>query len=142
MPPTVAQTSLRMPEDLHQRLSTAADEAGHSLGEEIRRRLEQSFELAADAETGQLLTQIATAAKLLRQYGGPHFKEMDPPGPKPSTSWHNDPRAFAVFMAAVNIFAAREKQTGEQDGDSGVMFGGTPEEAGARLAIMVDIDLA
>ena len=55
MAKTDAQTALRMSEGLHRRLSKAAEAAGHSLGEEMRRRLERSFALAADAETGQLL---------------------------------------------------------------------------------------
>jgi hypothetical protein len=137
-----------MPEDLHRSLSKAADAAGHSLGEEIRRRLDRSFSLSTDAETGQLLEQIAAAAKLIGRYWSRpqpvgSFSAGGDPLDTPLTPalWHADPQAFAVFMAAVNILATRQKPAETPGGDGGVMFDGTPEEAGARLAIMVDLTL-
>ncbi len=128
MAATDAQTSLRMPEDLHRDLSAAANAAGHSLGAEIRHRLVQSFATAADTQTSQLLMQIATATKLLEQY----FV---------GRKWHADPRSFAIFTVAVNILIERHKpaETAAGDEDAGAMFSGDPEEAGARLAILVDI---
>ena len=72
-----------MSEDLQRRLSKAAEAAGHSRGEEMRRRLERSFALAADAETGQLLEHIATAADILTRQWAP---------------WHLARHAFDVFM--------------------------------------------
>ena len=53
MAKTDAQTALRMSEDLHRRLSKAAEVAGRSLGEEMRRRLDRSSASSSDAETGQ-----------------------------------------------------------------------------------------
>jgi hypothetical protein len=53
MTKTDSQMALRMSEDLHRRSSKAAETAGHSLGEETRRRLDRSFALSSDAQTGQ-----------------------------------------------------------------------------------------
>src|SRR5690348_4015205 len=92
------QTSLRMPEDLHQRLSKAAETAGHSLGEEIRRRLEASFGPAPskDPKTEQLLAAIdrVTAGMLL------------------DGNWHDDLHLFQVFKFAVLTLLSRFEPSG------------------------------
>jgi hypothetical protein len=118
-----AQTALRMPEDLHRRLSKAAEAAGHSLGEEMRRRLDRSFALSADAETGQLLAQIAHAAKLIGDFWSP---------------WHSGRQAFDTFMGAVKIFAERQKPSESIAVESNKMFDGGPDDA-ERLVMVVDL---
>jgi hypothetical protein len=72
-----------MSEDLQRRLSKAAETAGHSLEEEMRRRLDRSFAFSSDAQTGQLLEHIATAADILTRQWAP---------------WHLARHAFDVFM--------------------------------------------
>jgi hypothetical protein len=111
-----------MSEGLHRRLSKAAEAAGHSLGEEMRRRLERSFALAADAETGQLLAQIALAADILaRQWA----------------SWHSAAPAFDAFMGAVATLAERQKPVGiTLKGNK--MFDGGPGDAD-RLVMLIDL---
>jgi hypothetical protein len=123
MAKTDAQTALRMPEDLHRRLSKAAEAAGHSLGEEMRRRLERSFALSADAETGQLLAQIAHAAKLISEFWTP---------------WHSARQAFDAFVGAVNMFAERQKPAEGIAVEGNKMFDGGPDDA-ERLVMVVDL---
>ena len=71
MAKTDAQTAPRMSEDLHRRSTKAAETAGHSLEEEMRRRLDRSFAFSSDAQTGQLLEHIATAADILTRQWAP-----------------------------------------------------------------------
>jgi len=82
-----------MPEDLHRRLDEAANKGGHSLGEEIRRRLEASFqpEPVADPKTRQLLALIAEVAGTMM---------MDGP-------WYDDLHLFQVFKVAVLTLLSR-----------------------------------
>jgi hypothetical protein len=94
---TVAQTSLRMPEDLHRRLTTAADNAGHSLGQEIRQRLEASFEAAPnDPKTGKLLAMIDRVAGGMMLDG----------------NWYDDLHLFEVFKIAVVTLLSRFEPSG------------------------------
>jgi len=123
MAKTDAQTALRMPEDLHRRLSKAAEAAGHSLGEEMRRRLERSFAVSADAETGQLLAQIAHAAKLINDFWTP---------------WHSGRQAFDVFIVAVNLFAERQRPAEDIAFEGNKMFDGGADNP-ERLVMLVDI---
>ena len=97
MATTDAQTSLRMPEDLHRRLSSAADAAGCSLGEEIRRRLEASFEPEpTDPKTRKLLAAIAYVATGMMLDG----------------IWHDDLRLFKAFKVAVLTLLSRFEPAG------------------------------
>jgi len=83
------QTSLRLPRELHDRLSAAAGERG--IGEEIRRRLEASYapEQAADPKTRDLARLVTSAADLIGGAGG-YYR-----------TWHTDPFSFEVFKLLV-----------------------------------------
>ena len=97
MATTDAQTSLRMSEDLHRRLFKAAEAAGHSLGEEIRRRLEASFEPEpTDPQTRKLLAAIAYVATGMMLDG----------------IWHDDLRLFKAFEVAVLTLLSRFEPAG------------------------------
>ena len=104
MATTDAQTSLRMSEDLHQRLSSAAKNAGHSLGEEIRLRLEASFkparaaEVQMDEKTRALVTAIANMTMIIAGFYEP---------------WHTDRFAFEIIKAAVNTALDYDRPQGE-----------------------------
>ena len=67
----MVQTAVRLPQSLRDRLSKAGGERG--LGEEIRRRLEASFEAEkapADPKTRELLDAIASCAEeIARDFG-------------------------------------------------------------------------
>jgi hypothetical protein len=85
-----AQTSLRLPSDLHQKLLDAAGDRG--IGDEIRRRLEMSFSEPdplgnADPETHRLLSALAwISAAVADAYGA---------------SWRTDPYAAGIFREAM-----------------------------------------
>jgi hypothetical protein len=90
--------ALRLPSDLHDRLSAAA--AGRSVSEEIRRRLEASFDMpggdaADDARFANLLKAIGYAASVAAaMYPAP------------------DPRGAAVFEeAAIRLGQIYQVQT-------------------------------
>lgn len=127
---TEAQTSLRMPEELRDRLAQAAAGNGRSLGEEIRRRLEASFGSAApqadDPQTAQLLRIIARAAAILS---------------KEWAAWHEDLRALAVFRAAIAALFSPHKPpaAAAMPYEAAVLFEGSPENAGKRLAFMATL---
>jgi hypothetical protein len=74
------QIALRMPRALHERLKEAA---GGNVSEEIRRRLEASFQI--DEPTEQLMGALNKVATSLAIDGG----------------WHEDPFLFDVFCSAV-----------------------------------------
>lgn len=83
------QTSLRLPQALHARLMEAAGDRG--IGEEIRRRLEASFEqepIGDDPKTRGLTAALATAAARLRAVYG--------------KAWDGDAFAFAAFRKAAH----------------------------------------
>ena len=82
----MVQTAVRLPQSLRDRLSKAGGERG--LGEEIRRRLEASFDAAkapADPKTPELLDEIKRIALNM---------PLDEP-------WHADRDAYEVFEAAI-----------------------------------------
>lgn len=90
------QTSLRLPRELHDRLSAAAGERG--IGDEIRRRLEASFapDEVADAKTRELARLVTHAAEIIggvgeRGSGGYYWP------------WHTDPFSFEVFKLVVHM---------------------------------------
>ena len=87
-----AQTSLRLPQELRDRLGSAAGAAGRSVGEEIRRRLEASFgrdPAADDPETARLARMIIRLVEAMSS-------ECERP-------WHEDPWAVAVVRAALPL---------------------------------------
>src|SRR5207248_2832847 len=101
------QTSLRLPRDLYERLSEAAAENDHGVGEEMRQRLTASLK-SAPAAVGdeqprdQLTLQFAEASKVaaanLALVLGP---------------WHKDPFAFAIFKVAVNTLLENFQPEGD-----------------------------
>ncbi len=84
------QSAVRLPQSLHQRLKKAGGERG--MGEEIRRRLEASFDAEAkaprDPKTRKLLEAISFLAGLTTAYFG---------------SWSEDAVAFQVLKGSVDI---------------------------------------
>src|ERR1700691_1137415 len=95
----MVQTAVRLPQSLRDRLSKAGGERG--LGEEIRRRLEASFEAEnapADAKTRALLDAISYCAdETARDYG----------------RWSADGFAFVVFKGCVELLLKREQPKGD-----------------------------
>jgi hypothetical protein len=88
------QTGLSLPRDLHQRLQEAANHNGHSLGEEIRQRLEESFAksyalVAGDDPKTKLLASLIERLAWSLAIDG---------------HWHEDPYSFQVFKAAIDRF--------------------------------------
>lgn len=98
------QTSLRLPMSLRDRLAEAADAAGHGLGEEIRERLELSFENEpprdADYETQVLLLAIKDMASLLED----HYP-----------AWHADAFSFQALAAAISKLLRLYRPEGEPE---------------------------
>ena len=95
------QSAIRLPLGLHERLKRAGGERG--MGEEIRRRLEASFEAEkapVAPKTRQLLDAIC------------HF--VDETG-RDFGSWSDDPFAFEVLKGAVNMLMAHDKPKGKPD---------------------------
>jgi hypothetical protein len=91
-----AQTTFRLPEELYDKLIKSAGEK-HPIGEEIRRRLEASFETApADPETRKLLAAIAYVATGMMLDG----------------IWHDDLRLFKAFKVAVLTLLSRFEPAG------------------------------
>src|SRR5689334_9285699 len=84
--------SLRMPEWLKEPLSEAAVASHHSLSDEVRRRLEASFNQpavpnAANAKTQALLEAIARMAHDLNEW---------------FPAWYDDPFAARVLRRAID----------------------------------------
>ena len=96
------QSALRLPANLRQRLKRAGGEGG--MGEEIRRRLELSFEAEkapANPEIKELLDAIAFVAdKTDFYYGAGH-------------SWSNNAFVFGVLKACVDFLLATRRPAGE-----------------------------
>ena len=119
------QTAVRLPQSLRDRLSKAGGDRG--LGEEIRRRLEASFEAdkaPADPRTRELLGAVSSCAERIAvDYG----------------SWAEDPFAFAVLRVCVSMLLTHFQPEGEPvpkpkpDGMADLIFGRDyspmPEEA-------------
>lgn len=79
------QTSLRLPKALHDRLRAASGERG--LGQEVRRRLEASFELESDPATSGLVSLVVMLARELKRFTG--------------TEWSANPFAHQTFKLAL-----------------------------------------
>ncbi len=94
------QSAIRLPQDLRQRLQQAAGERW-GMNEEIRRRLEASFEAErapTNAKTQELLDAIAYVADATTDYYG---------------SWSEDAFAFDVLKASVELLLAASRPKGE-----------------------------
>jgi hypothetical protein len=88
--------SLRLPHALYDRLAQAAGDG--NISEEIRKRLEASFELVADPKTQELLDGVANVAHTIGTWYAP---------------WHENPFALAVVRSAVAILLAAMGPKGE-----------------------------
>lgn len=123
-------TTFRVPRELHERLTAAAAKAeGRGIGEEIRRRLEESFvSEVEDVQTNALTFAIRRMAREIRGVYG---------------TWHEDPFAFEVFKASVTILLGYFRPKGEAkpppsdpDDPVAIYYGldATPETAGRIIA--------
>jgi hypothetical protein len=96
----MAQSAVRLPAALHERLRRAGGERG--MGEEIRRRLEKSFEAEAerpsDPKTRELLAGAAFFARKVTDYFG---------------DWSNDAFAFQVLKACLDMAIRRYQPVGD-----------------------------
>jgi hypothetical protein len=93
------QAAVRLPRELQERLKRAGGERG--MGEEIRRRLEASFEAEkppANPKTRELLDAISFVAEQTDDYYG---------------NWAEDPFAFEVAKACVELLLAERRPKGE-----------------------------
>ena len=79
-------TTLRIPRELHERLASAAGE-DRNIGDEIRQRLELSFQRSDDPKTRELCASVAFMGVLAQSY----FLHR----------WHEDPFTFQVFKIAI-----------------------------------------
>lgn len=77
------QTGIRISKCLHDKLRTQASAGERSLGAEIRKRLEASFETQCDPVTDQIFRQLAELALALEPVGG----------------WQSSPTLKATFKA-------------------------------------------
>ncbi len=95
----MVQSAIRLPRSLHQRLKKAGGERG--MGEEIRRRLEASFDaekVRADPKMIYVLDAITSCAEEITNDFG---------------SWSEDPFAFDVLRGCVNLLLTRFQPKGE-----------------------------
>lgn len=95
----MTQSAVRLPRSLHERLKKAGGERG--MGEEIRRRLEASFDAEkapADPNTRELLAAISSFAEETTSYYG---------------GWSENAFAFEVLKACVNMLLTHYQPEGE-----------------------------
>jgi hypothetical protein len=95
----MVQSAIRLPRSLHERLKQAGGDRG--MGEEIRRRLEASFDAEkapANPKTRDLLEAIASFTVETTGYYG---------------NWSEDAFAFDVLKACVDMFFTRYQPKGE-----------------------------
>jgi hypothetical protein len=115
-----AQTTFRLPQELYEKLIKSAG-TNHPIGEEIRQRLEASFETKPiDAKTRQLLTLVAEVADAMILDG----------------DWHDDLHLFRVFKEAMLVLLSRFQPTGASPDAHYMMFSPDqpPEVAGRYYA--------
>jgi hypothetical protein len=98
-----AEMKFRLPGELHAQIEASASANGRSASEEVRRRLEASFEGAppasGDAKTGELLALIATIAREIGEiYGKP---------------WHEDAWVRDALLGAIPMLVKAKAQRGE-----------------------------
>jgi Arc-like DNA binding domain len=120
------QTSLRMPEELRDRLARAAKENGRGIGEEIRQRLEASFGgVSVDEKTGRLLAMSGFVTQFVNKH---------------CARWDQNPFGFAVVKAAVETLLAQYRPEGEierpiiRDRSAIMFFEHEPEACGRAIA--------
>jgi hypothetical protein len=124
----MVQTAVRLPQSLRDRLSDAGGERG--LGEEIRRRLEASFEageVPVDPKTRDLRDAIAFFDEEMFHHFG---------------SWSKEPFAFEVMWACLNMLLTYYRPEGEAkappatDSKTALLYGpDSSPEALSRLLV-------
>jgi hypothetical protein len=115
---SMVQSAVRLPRDLHDRLKNAGGDRG--MGDEIRRRLEASFnaeKAPKNPSTRELISAISfTDEELVRDFG----------------AWSKDRFAFEVFRETLNTLLKRYQPKGEPvpapnpDGLAGMLFAENP----------------
>jgi hypothetical protein len=98
-PDVMAQSALRLPRSLHDRLKKAGGERG--MGEEIRRRLEASFaaeKASTNPKTRELLDAISSIADEVTGYYG---------------NWAEDAFAAEVLKACVDLLMTHDRPKGD-----------------------------
>jgi hypothetical protein len=122
------QSAVRLPKSLHDRLKKAGGERG--MGEEIRRRLEASFEAEkapADPTTRELLDAISAMAEEIADFYG---------------RWSDDAFAFEVLKDCVNMLWAYYQPKGEPranpnpDSAADILFSPEPSPKEVSQAIV------
>ena len=86
------QLAVALDDVLRDNLSASAEHAGHSLAEEVRRRLELTFQIEKERShihpaTRQLMTAVGALADLVHQQTGHH--------------WYDHPAANRILRAAI-----------------------------------------
>jgi len=96
------QTTIRLPSSFYDRLAISAELSGSSVGEEIRRRLMDTFGPVSaphvDKKTRELLDVIADMAAELERYLPP---------------WHEDPGSYLIFVSALTEWLQQYKPEGD-----------------------------
>src|SRR5262249_5886160 len=82
------QLAVALPLETRNYLTLAANHSGHSVAEEIRRRIDQTIRWQSDAPTLELLEGVVNLAAMLREDFG--------------YEWHRSPIAHEAFVVAVN----------------------------------------
>jgi hypothetical protein len=97
--PSKRQIPVALSAELRARLEAAAGAAGHSVAEEVRRRVDRTFiEDALDPPLRALVDDIVELAEWVR---------VDVAG-----NWHSDPGAHAVFRSGVLMLIDERKPKG------------------------------
>jgi hypothetical protein len=95
------QLKVSLPDDMRARLDAASTAAGRTLGEEIRRGLEEAFFWGQfDPFTRLLMAQIGFAAQLTKAQTG--------------RDWQEHAGAHRVFQQTISSLLARRKPAGEE----------------------------
>jgi hypothetical protein len=111
-PSVQRQIGVALPDEMRDLLENAAKGAGHSIAEEIRKRLERTFEEESiDEDTRNLLNAIKLLAYLILFQTG--------------RSWHEHPAAASVMRHAIDARLLRY-----QGGDGEAQF--SPDELPTR----------
>jgi hypothetical protein len=122
---------VRVEAAMHTKLKRAADKADRTITDEVKVRLDASFEREADAvrepKFAELQRQVAELAGSL---------ELETEGP-----WHSDPFAFQTFRAGILALLDAARPAGEPtppNEGSGRIFGiNDPEALGRAFAGLV-----
>lgn len=123
----MTQSAIRLPRSLHERLKKAGGERG--MGEEIRRRLEASFE-AEEAPANPKTTELLDAISFFDEEMFHHFG-----------SWSNEAFAFEAMKACVDLLLTYYRPEGEAkappatDSKAALLYGpdSSPEDIGRLL---------